>query len=451
MIGTKIGRYEIQGLLGEGAMGMVYRGRDTIIDRVVAVKTVKISSVAKAGTTHERFYHEARIAGKLSHPNIAHIYDVGQDKGIHYLVFECVEGATLKSVISEGKFIPLPDKLRIITLIARTLHYAHQRGVIHRDIKPANIMLLPDLQVKVMDFGIATLSSVGDTRPDSCQPHRPGALTGTPSYMSPEQISGGSVDRLSDIYSLGVLSYEFLCGRKAFTATSLPMLMDRILNENPVPPHLVNPALNVQISEFIQNALHKDRHLRYKSCSDFADAIDYYLNQAEMESTQDVKAARGYDKKTIIESLQQKYNFFSDFTYEQMLKIFSISSKKTYSSGEIIFRENTIGNNLFVIIAGKVKITKVFEGNAEPTQLALLKTGDCFGEMAIMDSSARFATAIADTDCVMIAINEVILRVSEPQLCLKLYRNLATILSEKLKKSDTRMNELWMRIKQLST
>ncbi|MBF0344261.1 MAG: protein kinase [Nitrospirae bacterium] len=424
-------------------MGMVYKGHDTIIERVVAIKTIKIGVKGKANDAIERFYHEARIAGRLSHPNIALIYDVGEEKGIHYLILEYVEGVTLKSVILDGKELQPLDKIRILILIARTLHHAHQRGVIHRDVKPANVMLLSDMQIKIMDFGIAMLATQAGTAT--------GILIGTPSYMSPEQINGGELDRQTDVFSMGALAYEFITGKKPFIADAIPALMDKILTVNPIPPHIINPLVSEYVSRFILKALEKDKVIRYQSANDFADALEVYLNQMEMERTQDIVTAHGYDKTKLIESLKQKYTFFSDFTFEELLKIFNISSKKAYKKGDVIFKEGSLGTKLYVIISGKVKVTKMFPNSREATVLAELRAGECFGEMAIMDNSPRFATVTAETDCIMVAISEVILRVSEPQLCLKLYKNLAAVLSEKLKKSDTKINELWMKIRQLTS
>ena len=161
---SKVGRYEIISTLGQGAMGVVYKGQDTAISRIVAIKTVKLQGVASTSDENksmiDRFSHEARIAGQLSHPNITTIYDVGEHEGINYIVMEYVEGTPMEEVIEKKKPpLSLQEKIKIIILTARPLHYAHQRGVIHRDIKPANIMLLDNLQIKIMYFGIAKLSS----------------------------------------------------------------------------------------------------------------------------------------------------------------------------------------------------------------------------------------------------------------------------------------------------
>ncbi|MBF0553552.1 MAG: protein kinase [Nitrospirae bacterium] len=442
---AKMGRYEIHSILGEGAMGVVYRGHDTIIDRVVAIKTVKMENVdspQKINELIEHFYHEARIAGKLSHPNIAHIYDVGQDNGVHYLVLEYVEGITLKSAISEQAEMPLLEKLRILADIGRTLHYAHQRGVIHRDIKPANIMLLNNSHIKIMDFGIAMLTSSAEGQDIQ------GGLLGTPAYLSPEQIEGAGLDRQTDVFSLGVLSYEFLSGKKPFIAGTIHELLDKILNSEPTLPHKINPRLDESLGRLIMKALEKKKERRCQSASEFADLLELYAGQMDMERTQNISGIGNYDKRVLAETLKKKYTFFSDFTTEELLKIISISTYKTYKKDASIFNEGDIGTKMFILISGNVRITKVFKDNKEETLLAVLKAGECFGEMAVMDASPRFAAATADSDCVTIAISDVILRNSEPKLCLKLYKNLAAVLSEKLRNSDMKINEMWGRLKQ---
>ncbi|MBF0456608.1 MAG: protein kinase [Nitrospirae bacterium] len=441
----KIGRYEVLDILGEGAMGVVYRGHDTIIDRIVAIKTVKMENIDAAQKKNEligHFYHEARIAGKLSHPNIANIYDVGQDNGVHYLVLEYIDGITLKAAMSEQADMPLLEKLRILIDVGRTLHYAHQHGVIHRDIKPANIMLLKNSHIKIMDFGIAMLASSAEEQAAQ------GGLKGTPAYLSPEQINGAGIDRQTDVFSLGVLAYEFLSGKKPFIAGAIHELLDKILNEEPVMPHKVNPLLEASLSKLIMKAIEKKKELRCQSASEFADILELYAAQMDMERTQNISSIRNYDKTVLAETLKKKYTFFSDFTTEELLKIISISTYKTYKKGDCIFNEGDIGTKMFILISGSVRITKAFKDSEEETLLAVLKAGECFGEMAVMDASPRFAAATADTDCVTIAISDVILRNSEPKLCLKLYKNLAAVLSEKLRNSDIKINEMWNRLKQ---
>jgi serine/threonine-protein kinase len=412
---AKIGRYEIIETLGQGAMGIVYKGMDTALSRIVAIKTVKLQETASTPQENklmvDRFCHEARIAGQLSHPNIATIYDVGENDGIHFIVMEYIEGMSLEEIIKGEKSLSLKEKIKIIILTARSLHYAHHRGVVHRDIKPANIMLIDDLQVKIMDFGIAQLSSKDDLFKT-----QPGHILGTPSYMSPEHLSGEPLSRQSDIFSLGVFSYELLSGEKPFKSENLAALIKNIVND------------------------------RYQTANEYADDLELFLKQQEMKSTQVIPAAKGYSKENLIESLKNNYPFFSDFTDAELKHIFKISSKKVYKKGDVIFKDGTIGNEMYIIISGEITITKKFKKD-DDTVLNDLKAGDIFGEMAIVDESPRYATATANSDSILIAINEVILRNSEPRLCLKLYKSLSSILSEKLKKSDETINRLKMKIK----
>ena len=442
---SKVGRYKIIETLGQGAMGVVYKGQDTAISRIVAIKTIKpqgsTSTPAEIKSMIDRFSHEAKISGQLSHPNITTIYDVGEHEGINYIVMEYVDGTPLEVVIEKEKPFSLQEKIKIIILTARALHYAHQRGVVHRDIKPANIMLLDDLQIKIMDFGIAKLSSK-----DALFKTQPGLILGTPFYMSPEHLSGEPLNRQADVYSLGVLSYELLSGKRPFNAESLPALIKSIVSDQPMPLSKISSQVSNKLEKIIFKSLEKNKEHRYQSASEYADDLELFLNKVEMKSTQNIPAAKGYNKDKIIGFLKKNYAFFSDFSDAELQHIFKISSKKNYPKGEIIFKEGTIGNEMHIIILGEVIITKKFN-EKENTLLNTLKVGDSFGEMAIVDESPRYATAIANSNCILVAINEVILRNSEPRLCLKLYKNLSSVLSEKLKKSSVTINELKTKIK----
>lgn len=440
---SKIGRYEIIEKLGEGAMGVVYKGRDTAINRIVAIKSIKLqeaTSTPNESASVKRFYQEARIAGQLTHPNITTIYDVGEFEGTHFIVMEYIDGIPLTDVIIEKKSLSFREKINILILMARALSYAHQRGVVHRDIKPANIMLPDDLQIKIMDFGIAKLASK-----DALLKTQPGLILGTPFYMSPEQLSGEELDRQTDIFSIGVLSYELLTGKRPFQGENIAVLIKNIVYEKPQPLSKLNSKIPNEIEKIVLKSLEKNKEQRYQTASEYADDLELFLNQAEMVTTKNIPAARGYDKKKLIQSLKKNYVFFSDFTDAELQHIFRISSKKTFRKGKVVFSEGTIGNQLYIIISGEIIITKKFNNNE--TILNTLKAGDSFGEMAIIDFSTRYATATAKSDSILIAISEVILRNSQPMLCLKLFKNLSSTLSEKLKKSDATINELRRKLK----
>jgi serine/threonine-protein kinase len=224
----KIGRYDILDEIGEGAMGTVYRARDPLIERAVAIKTVSIEQLRREGPDAEsRFLREAQSAGRLSHPNIVTIYDVGESEGLAYIAMEHLSGATLRDIMNRG---PLPLDLALDTAMqmAEALAFAHEHGVIHRDIKPANVVLTGKHgRVKLTDFGIAHLVNSDHTQI--------GQMLGSPRYMSPEQAMGREVDGRSDIFSLGAVLYEMLTGHYAFDGDSLPTIVYRVIHESPEP------------------------------------------------------------------------------------------------------------------------------------------------------------------------------------------------------------------------
>ncbi|MBF0565830.1 MAG: protein kinase [Nitrospirae bacterium] len=437
----KIGRYETLEVLGEGSMGVVYKARDTIINRIVALKTVKMdggATVAGENPFVKQFYNEARIAGNLSHPNIATIYDVGEDGPVAYLVFEYVKGVTLKDVISQRREIAINDRIRFLVLIARTLHYAHKNGVIHRDIKPANIMVLDDMQAKIMDFGIAVqLSASG---PPECRDE--GVFTGTPYYMSPEMLSSGTVNKLTDVFSLAVVSYEFLTWEKPFRAGTLNILFNKIASEDPPAPHYLNPMVSELVSAHVMKAMGKETGNRFQSMGEFADALQLYLEQSDKQNTDFITQTRDFDKTVLIRMLCERYSFFADFSEEEMQKLISISGKRRYREGKIIFNEATIGDKMFIILKGKVALTKRSDCDGGETVLSRLVNGDCFGELGFLNNSPRHATATAVKDSVIMYISDTVLRNTEPGICIKLYKNLSSTLSGRIGKGQVKISKL---------
>ena len=204
-----IGKYEILGELGQGGMGAVYRGRDTVIGRDVAIKVIHKQALG-APDIKKRFYREARSAGRLAHENITVIYDIDEADGAPFLVMEYLDGEDLRTRLDRGRALSNDEKLSIAIQIARGLHYAHEQGIIHRDIKPANIRILPNGRVKIMDFGIARIQNETQALTQT------NLSLGTPRYMSPEQIKGEELDRRSDLFSYGVLIYELFTGQNPF-------------------------------------------------------------------------------------------------------------------------------------------------------------------------------------------------------------------------------------------
>jgi len=263
------GRYRVLREVGRGAMGVLYLARDDKIGRNVAIKTLHLDAGLPEGDRKEiseRFNREARAAGMLSHPNIVTVYDVGEEGDGFYIAMEYLEGATLTEVTSEGP-LSIPRATDIITQVLSALSYAHSHDVVHRDIKPDNVFLLPDGRVKVVDFGIARITSTSTMT-------QVGQVMGTPGYMSPEQVKGEAVGPPSDIFSVGVLFYELLTGTAAFHSTSATSIMYKIVHEEPRPPHLLNPGVPSNLEAVIAGATAKNPGARYPDASRMKEDIE---------------------------------------------------------------------------------------------------------------------------------------------------------------------------------
>ncbi|PYQ04252.1 MAG: hypothetical protein DMF82_11175 [Acidobacteria bacterium] len=265
-----LARYQIQGEIGRGMMGVVYRALDPALGRVVALKTVQ--SVfplppEQQKAFEERFLSEARVAAGLSHPAIVTVHDVGRDpeSGALFIAFEYLQGQTLAELTATGA-LEWREAFRIAGRLAEALQHAHARGVVHRDIKPGNVMVLPTGDPKIMDFGIAKLTS--------SQLTAAGEFFGTPSYMSPEQALGESVDGRSDIFSLGSVTYLMLTGMKAFDATSVPAVLNKVARNEPPPPSRFSPGLPADVDVIVMRALAKRPSERYPDGRTMAEDIE---------------------------------------------------------------------------------------------------------------------------------------------------------------------------------
>jgi serine/threonine-protein kinase len=259
------GRYEVVEEIGDGAMGRVYRGFDPLVRRSVAIKTVRSEHLTTASADEylRRFRREAQAAGGLSHPHIVAIYDVGED----YFVMEFLEGTSLEALLKQRVKLEVAEALRLLAPVADALDYAHKAGIVHRDIKPANIMVLPDGRPKLMDFGVAHLEASVMTRA--------GEIIGSPSYMAPEQIAGlEEVSAGSDLFSLAVVAYEAITGRKPFEGTSLTNIIYRVVHEEPPPPRKWNIDLPAHYDDVFRRALSKRPADRYPSAAAFLDALN---------------------------------------------------------------------------------------------------------------------------------------------------------------------------------
>ncbi len=270
----KIGRYEVIEELGRGSMGVVYKARDPVIGRSVAIKTIRLGDFSAPQQLEEltaRLIREAQSAGVLSHPNIITIFDAGEEDGLSYIAMELVEGVSLEHLLERGQSLSEATILHIARQTADALGYAHQRGIVHRDIKPGNIMLTEDGRVKVADFGIAKVGSSKMTQT--------GMLLGSPSYMAPEHFLGQPLDGRSDIFALGVVLFELLTGQAPFIGENLGTLSYKIVHEDPVPPIQLKPAVSPGLNDLVVKALSRDPQKRFQTAAELGIALDTLIEK----------------------------------------------------------------------------------------------------------------------------------------------------------------------------
>jgi serine/threonine-protein kinase len=261
---SRIGKYEVESVVGEGAMGVVYCAVDSMLNRRVAIKVMS-DAIAQDAHLRERFLREAQAAGSLQHPNVVTIYDFGEVDGHLYIAMEYVEGEDLEDLLGSKVPLPLEGKLDLIIGVLQGLAFAHKRGVVHRDIKPANIRVDQDGKARIMDFGVAHLASSDMTRT--------GTMLGTPSYMAPEQIVGGPVSPETDVFSVGAVLYELLTNTRPFRGDTLQTLMYQILSTMPSPITEVAPMLPPELNRIVMRALQKEPKDRYPHALDMANDL----------------------------------------------------------------------------------------------------------------------------------------------------------------------------------
>ncbi|MFQ5724168.1 MAG: protein kinase [Terriglobia bacterium] len=256
-----LGRYEILEELGRGAMGIVYKAYDPVLDRLLALKTVQVTATGKERQELvRRLRQEAQAAGRLDHPNLITVFDAGETAGLCYIAMQFIKGPTLAQLMKDRPLLPLPQILALFDQVCEGLHYAHERGIVHRDLKPSNLLITREGQAKIVDFGIAKLVESSHTTT--------GLILGTPSYMSPEQAQGTRLDRRSDIFSLGAILYELFSGEKAFPGNNPTAILYKILHADPIPLRTLTPSLDPALDRIVRKALAKDPFRRYQTCQE---------------------------------------------------------------------------------------------------------------------------------------------------------------------------------------
>jgi eukaryotic-like serine/threonine-protein kinase len=273
----KLGRYDLVRVLGKGAMGIVYEGRDPNLDRRVAIKTVKVENLSEeaAAEYEHRFRTEARSAARLQHPNIVSVYDSDRDGDIAFLVMEYIQGDDLKHHLDKGIRYSLEQSLKMIRDLLSALDYAHKQGIVHRDVKPANLLIEPGGRVKLTDFGVARIQDSGEAT------RTQGSMVGTLKYMSPEQVQGQKIDSRADLFSVGVVLYQLLTDKRPFDGDNDFSIIHQIIGHTPAAPSSFNARLPSAIDAVVARALAKDREQRFATARDFATALQSAIRRAE--------------------------------------------------------------------------------------------------------------------------------------------------------------------------
>jgi serine/threonine protein kinase len=383
----KIGKYEVIKELGKGATSVVYLANDAFALRQVAIKLVRadaLGDIEHGRRFHKLFLAEASLAGKLSHPHLVAIYDAVSDEEGSYLVMEYVAGGTLEPHTQPDKLLSITSIVEIIFKCCKALDYAHRHGIIHRDIKPANILLTAETDIKISDFG-AALSVTAETTQVSG--------IGSPAYMSPEQLQETTLNHQTDIFSLGVVMYQLLTGSLPFKSTNNYSMVYQIINVDPSPASLLRPDTPTVVDSIVKRALEKDLAKRFQTWEEFSQSLANTFNNLQKPE----EVVPETEKFSILRGLE----FFRTFQDVDLWQVLRISSWVRHASGSQIIKEGEVGTSFYVVAAGEVKITK------HDKLLNILKTGECFGEMAYLGKRAfqRTASVTAVNDITLIEIS----------------------------------------------
>lgn len=382
----KIGKYEIIRELGRGATSLVYLASDAFANRQVAIKLVRSDALGDKDhgkRFHKLFLTEASLAGKLSHPHIVSIFDAVADEDGSYLVMEYVEGGTLEPFTQPESLLPVNRVIEIIFKCCKALDYAHRHGIIHRDIKPANILLTGDTDIKISDFGAALTIAAETTQVSGI---------GSPAYMSPEQLQEFALNHQTDIFSLGVVMYQMLTGALPFKATNNYSMVYQIIHVDVPPPSMLRPEIPAAVDAIVRQALEKEIAKRFQTWEEFAQALaDTFNNLQKPEEV--VPEAEKFNALRRLE-------FFRTFSDVDLWQVLRISNWARYSPNSSVIKEGDVGTAFYVIAAGEVKITK------QGKLLNILRTGECFGEMAYLGRRLfqRTASVTSVNDITVIAV-----------------------------------------------
>lgn len=396
---ASIGKYRIEREIGRGASGVVYLGLDGFRGRRVAIKQMHphlLADPAQAQRYRRLLRNEAALAGRLRHPHIVRLLDADEEATPPYLVLEYVQGRPLSDFAKADTLLPVAQVLDIAFKCGHALEHAQRQGLVHRDIKPANILLTDDGEVKLLDFGAAL-----SVRSEATQL---AGLVGSPSYMSPEQVREEPLTHHSDMFSLAVVVYELLTGRRPFDGDTDFATLYRIGHDEPAPPSLLRPALPEALDRWLLRALAKLAAQRYPTWTDWSDAL--------LALGQSLPRQRSQDTETERFACLRALPFFADFHDVVLWELMRLGKWRRLERGTVLMRENTPGDSFCILIEGQVAVSR------QGWNLSTLGPGVTLGEMTYLrpDSKLRTATAVAETDVLVLKIRNPALREASEDL-----------------------------------
>lgn len=413
---TKIGKYEVTRELGNGSTSRVYLCHDPYLSKDVALKLYAAADglSPKRARTHRRvFFNEAHLVGMLQHPSIVPIIDAGEDNGRYYIVMEYVRNAeSLAGFIKPTRLLPVHAVADLIFRCAKALDFAHRRGVVHRDIKPSNILLTKTGGIRIVDFGIA------QTAQSALNGKR--GLIGSPSYMAPEQIRERhpEVTARSDLFSLGVVMYELLAGRRPFNGSDLDQLRRRIAWTTPLPLHRLRRDIPAAVERVVFRALHKNPAKRYQSGLELAGDLTGAFRQLDRSVADMVEQDRF--------NQMRKLDFFRKFSYPEVWELMKASQWCEYRAGERIVTEGEMEDCFLIFVSGEAAVRQ------NGKLIRVLRRDDCFGEMAYLNGVRRTVTLAVMAPTAVIRVNSDLMQRASMECQLKFTQQFLYTLLERL-------------------
>ena len=399
----RIGKYYVVHEVGRGSTGTVYLSHDPFYGRDVAIKLyhATVGDDAESRNARRMFMGEAKMVGKLQHPNIVPIFDAGEEDGRRYVVTEHVHGArTLSAYCRSGSLLPIDQVVSILYKCAKALHYAHSRGVVHRDIKPSNILLTQDGDVRIVDFGIALVADSDVSRLEG--------VAGSPAYMSPEQVQGLELDARSDLYSLGAVMYEMLCGQRPFRAGALGKLLRQVVQSEAESLRSIRPEIPEELEEVVKRALQKEPNNRYRTGTEFAaelTRVHQKLRASQAEIDDEERFA-----------VMRKLRFFHDFSHGEIREVMRAGVWTECQPGESVLRPGDIDDRFYIVVSGTVRLSR--GGDI----IGRVPAGGCFGEAGYAEGSRRDTVVEAESAVTMLKVTATLLEQSSVSCQLRFHK-----------------------------